>query len=288
MSSPSTHPFTTLVNSQDLAANLENPEWRILDCRFSLVDVTAGRKAYDESHIPGAGYISLDDDLSTPHIPGETGRHPLPEKDSWIKTVQNLGIHPEIQVVVYDDAGGAIASRLWWMLRWIGHEKVALLNGGWQAWESSGNAVNSGDEPDPTRSDFDYVSCAPLARMVETAVVNGAQQMLLDARELPRFTGETEPLDPIAGHIPGAICSPFSANLDADGLLLPAVQLKKKFRDAAMTDREVVCYCGSGVTACHNILAMKIAGLAEPALYAGSWSEWITDPQRPVATGGDS
>ena len=271
-----------------MAANLENPEWRILDCRFSLVDVAAGRKAYDESHIPGASYISLDDDLSTPHIPGVTGRHPLPEKAHWIETVQNLGIHPEVQVVVYDDAGGAMASRLWWMLRWIGHENVALLNGGWQAWESSGNAVSSDDEPVPTRSDVDYVSCAPLARKVDAAVVNGAQQMLLDARELPRYSGETEPLDPVAGHIPGAICSPFSGNLGEDGLFLPAVQLKQKFRDAAMTDREVVCYCGSGVTACHNILAMKIAGLAEPALYAGSWSEWITDPQRPVATGEDN
>lgn len=277
--------FTTLVSVDDMAANLSEEDWLVFDCRFSLVDPEAGRKAYMEAHVARAQYISLDDDLSTPHIPGETGRHPLPEKADWIARVMALGISPDAQVVVYDDMGGAMAARMWWMLRWIGHEKVALLNGGWQAWQQSGNTVNSGNEPAPEKASADYSSRAPLVRVVSVEGVNGSQHMLLDARELPRFSGETEPLDPVAGHIPGALCSPFSGNLDESGYMLDPQQLKQKFRDAAMSDREIVCYCGSGVTACHNILAMKIAGLAEPALYPGSWSEWITDKERPIAAG---
>jgi len=171
------------------------------------------------------------------------------------------------------------------MLRWIGHEKVALLNGGWQAWQKAGFEVSSSDEILPDKGAGNYASRASLVRTVTAEELSGTQQMLLDARELPRFTGQTEPLDPVAGHIPNALCSPFSANLGKEWFLKSPEELKQKFRDASITDREVVCYCGSGVTACHNILAMRVAGLAEPALYPGSWSEWIIDPDRPVATG---
>ena len=280
--------MNTLVSIDDLVAHLEDPEWLVFDTRFSLADAEAGEQAYRDSHIAGAHYVHLESDLSSPHIPGSTGRHPLPDKAQWIKTVQALGISPEKQVVVYDDAGGAMASRMWWMLGWIGHVNVAVLDGGWQAWTESGHPVSSGDEKAPLPSTGDYGEQAPLVRIVKAGGLNGSQQLLLDARDLPRYLGEVEPIDPVAGHIPGAKCSPFTANLGENGHFLSATDLKQKFRDAVMTDREVVCYCGSGVTACHNILAMKIAGLAEPALYPGSWSEWITDPERDIAAGPDT
>ncbi len=283
--SDSTPPYTTLISIDDLAAHLDDADWCVFDCRFSLMDPQAGQKAYIEAHIAGARYVSLDDDLSTAHIAGETGRHPLPEKQEWVEAVLAMGLDPDKQAVVYDDAGGAMAARMWWMLRWIGHEKVALLNGGWQAWQKAGFAVSSSDEILPDKAAGDYASRASLVRTVTAEELSGTQQMLLDARELPRFTGQTEPLDPVAGHIPNALCSPFSANLGKEWFLKSPEELKQKFRDASITDREVVCYCGSGVTACHNILAMRVAGLAEPALYPGSWSEWIIDPDRPVATG---
>lgn len=275
----------TLVTTQALAANLDDPDWLVADCRFSLADADAGRRAYDEGHIPGAIHVDLDKQLSSPHIPGRTGRHPLPDKQAWIQSVSQLGITPGMQVVAYDDAGGAMAARLWWMLRWIGHQDVALLDGGWQAWQHDGLPVSA--EPPAVRpaGQAEHAGLPSLALTVSADDLDPDAQCLVDARDLPRFRGDTEPLDPVAGHIPGAICSPFSANLDADGRFLPPEALREKFDAATATGKPVVCYCGSGVTATHNILAMKIAGLPDPLLYPGSWSEWITDPDRPVATG---
>lgn len=278
----------TLVSVSEVSANLGNPGWRVFDCRFSLADAGAGAKAYSDAHIPGALYINLEEDLSTPHIAGETGRHPLPDKGQWIATVQKLGLNPDCQVVVYDDAGGAMAARMWWMLRWIGHSKVTVLDGGWQAWQAADLPVTAEQSPRPVNSNHDYGGLPALVELITADDIDPHKQLLLDARELPRFRGEVEPLDPVAGHIPGALCSAFSANLDSEGRFLNPEQLQDKFRQAMDTDKQVVCYCGSGVTAAHNILAMKIAGLEEPALYPGSWSEWITDPERPVATGDET
>ena len=275
--------LNTLVSVADLFANLQNPDWCIVDCRFSLADAQAGQRAYDEAHIPGAYYVNLEDTLSSPHIAGKTGRHPLPDKNAWISSVSDLGINPQIQVVVYDDAGGAMAARMWWMLRWIGHENVAVLDGGWQAWQREGLAV-SADIPEPAQgAASDYEALPTLVRIVEADAVDSRKQVLLDARELPRYKGEVEPLDPVAGHIPGAICSPFSANLDASGSFRTGPELREKFKQALESNKPLVCYCGSGVTAAHNILALKVAGIDEVALYPGSWSEWITNPMRIIA-----
>jgi thiosulfate/3-mercaptopyruvate sulfurtransferase len=273
----------TLVTVGELASNLDNPDWVVVDCRFSLADPAAGRKAYNTGHIPDAHYISLDDHLSTPHIPGKTGRHPLPDIADWRQVAGALGIQPGRQVVMYDDAGGAMAARMWWMLRWIGHEQAAVLDGGWQAWQAAG-------QPESTESPGAVaVSAYPVKPALVTTVsadeLDTATQQLVDARDLPRYRGDTESLDPVAGHIPGAACSPFSANLDASKKFLSPAALKEKFAPVLASGKPVVCYCGSGVTAAHNILAMKITGLDTPPLYPGSWSEWITDPSRPVATG---
>lgn len=276
----------TLISANELAANLDNPDWVVADCRFSLADPDAGRKAHQDSHIPGSFYISLDEHLSAPHIAGVTGRHPLPDKDDWAKTVAALGIRHGSQVVLYDDAGGAMAARMWWMLRWLGHEDVAVLNGGWQAWQQSGNAQSSAAR-DFQAGSAAYEALPALVQVIEAPDIDGDSQQLVDARDLPRYRGDTEPLDPVAGHIPGAVCSPFADNLGDDKHFLAPEQLREKFAAVIQPGKPVVCYCGSGVTAAHNILAMKIAGLEEPKLYPGSWSEWITDSGRPVATGDD-
>jgi len=273
----------TLVSVDELASNLDNPDWLVVDCRFLLADPAAGRKAYNTGHIPGARYISLDDHLSTPHVPGKTGRHPMPDIADWRRVAGTFGIQPGRQVVMYDDAGGAMAARMWWMLRWIGHEQAAVLDGGWQAWQGAGQHESTA-LPDAA-SEPAYPVRPALVATLSAREPDAATQQLVDARDLPRYRGDTEPLDPVAGHIPGAACSPFSANLDGNKKFLSPAALKEKFAPVLASGKPVVCYCGSGVTAAHNILAMKIAGLDTPPLYPGSWSEWITDPSRPVATG---
>ncbi len=277
--------MNTLIGIAQLSSLLGEAAIMIFDCRFTLAEPAAGRRAYEKAHIPGAYFAEMDRDLSTPHIPGKTGRHPLPAKADWIAKVKSWGIHPGLQVVLYDDNGGASAARLWWMLQWIGHEKVAVLDGGWQAWTAAGMPVTDAVPAPRAPSTFDYASAPSAATLISAQEVNGSAQLLLDARDPPRFRGEVEPIDPVAGHIPGAVCSPFGANLSAAGRFKSAEELRAKFADAAHSNRPVVCYCGSGITACHNILAMAIAGLPLPALYAGSWSEWIVDPARPVAKG---
>lgn len=277
----------TLVSVSELAANLDRPDWVVADCRFSLADVHAGQKAYAEGHIPGSFYVNLDQHLSTSHQPGKTGRHPLPEKLDWQGIVAGLGIRHGSQVIAYDDAGGAMAARLWWMLRWIGHADVAVLDGGWQAWCATGQPVSTESHAIADNTDI-YEALPSLVHTMAADELDAQSHTLVDARDLPRYRGDVEPLDPVAGHIPGALCSPFASNLDGNKHFLTPDKLREKFGTVTATGKPVVCYCGSGVTAAHNILAMKIAGLGDAALYPGSWSEWITDPSRPVATGDES
>ena len=274
-----------LITASELHAILADPSLRLFDCRFALMDPGAGQRAYDKAHVPGARHIDVNRELSQAHIAGKTGRHPLPARADWICTVCNLGIAPDCLVVLYDDGGGASSSRMWWMLQWIGHDKVAVLDGGWQAWIAANLPVTQLLPPRPAVVADHYSGRAPLVQLVTADGINGSNQLLLDARELPRFNGEVEPVDPVAGHIPGAVCAPFSSNLQADGRFRDPQALREKFGMTIGSTRPVVCYCGSGITACHNILAMAVAGLPLPALYAGSWSEWITDARRPVATG---
>jgi thiosulfate/3-mercaptopyruvate sulfurtransferase len=279
-------PFTDLVSPAELASRLTDPRWRIVDCRSSLQSVTAGREAYEKSHVPGAVFADLLEDLSGPIVPGKTGRHPLPEVEAFVAKLRHWGIGGTHQVVAYDDAGGAFAARLWWMLRWLGHDSVAVLDGGFSAWEAEGWPVTDdivtvpvGDFAGKPRPDLRVT--AP-----ELAAPESTSRKLLDARAPERFRGDVEPLDPVAGHIPGAVNLPFSGNL-RDGRFLPPAELRARLATAldGTAPESAVVYCGSGVTACHNALAFVRAGLPLPRLYAGSWSEWITDPARPIERG---
>ncbi len=284
--------FRTLIAPAELARRLDDPGVRIFDCRFSLADPAAGRNAWREGHLPGALHADIDLDLSGPRIPGVTGRHPLPSRAEWIARARAWGLTPRTEVALYDDAGGAVAARMWWMLRWIGHEDVAVLDGGWQAWVSAGLPITAeiptfaAPSADAGAGD-DHETRAPLTRLVEADEIDGAAQIVLDARDRRRFLGEIEPIDPVAGHIPGARSAPSSENLDADGRFLPKDALRRRFARLIGERRgaDVVCYCGSGITAAHNVLALVHAGFDEPRLYAGSWSEWITRPERAVETG---
>jgi thiosulfate/3-mercaptopyruvate sulfurtransferase len=263
---------------------------RYFDCRFSLQDTSAGERSYASGHIPGAIFADLNSQLSQDVIPGKTGRHPLPQKDHWLSQIQAWGLQPDLQVIAYDDVGGAGAARLWWLLKWIGHEKVAVLNGGLQAWLNAGGKLSAEVIDYPASPLFDYSDLTALVKdMKSEVIVNELQTesrsfLLVDAREKRRYLGEVEPIDPIAGHIPGAICSPHSANLDKEGAFLSPEVLREKFHEVITDGRPVVSYCGSGVTACHNALAMVHAGMPIPFVYIGSWSEWINDPTRPVVT----
>lgn len=277
----------TLVSTEDLAAHLDDPHWVVFDCRFSLADTEYGRRAYAKNHIPGAHYLHLDNDLSAP-ITASSGRHPLPDPAKLGELLHRHGVGVNRQVVVYDDSFGSMAVRLWWMLRWLGHPAVALLDGGWPKWQRELRPASQ--TPPPLRSGS--CPCLPenslwLSTAEMEAVVNAQNHLIIDARSESRFTGEHDPIDPVAGHVPGAINWVFEENLDVDGTLLPPEALRENYQ-ALLKGRapgEVVHMCGSGVTACHNILAMEVAGLPGSRLYVGSWSEWIRDPARPVATG---
>ncbi len=280
--------YTTLIDAATLARHLDDPGWVIVDCRFSLADTEAGRRAYGEAHIPGAVYAHLDEDLSGPVIPGKTGRHPLPPVDVVAARFSRWGIGPGVQVVAYDDLSGAIAARLWWLLRWLGHDAVAVLDGGWPAWLAGGFPA-TGEAPAPRRRSF-----APQPRpglLVDAAFVEtvrrDAAHRVVDSRTPERYRGEEEPIDPVAGHIPGAVNAPHPENVDAEGAWRSPEQLRVRF-EAVLGDvppTQTVFYCGSGVTACRNILAMEHAGLKDAKLYAGSWSEWIADGEREVEKG---
>jgi thiosulfate/3-mercaptopyruvate sulfurtransferase len=275
----------TLISVDELKALLAGPGCRIFDCRFALQNPSAGLRSYEKGHLPGAMFADLNNDLSAPHVPGKTGRHPLPERGDWIRKVLNWGLTPDADVVLYDDCGGAGAARMWWMLGWIGHAKVRVLDGGVQAWLAAGGEIIHTDaKPVPLAPD-QYSQRAPLTQLLTVQEIEPDIQFLLDARDPARFRGEVEPVDPVGGHIPGAQSFPSGANLGTDGKFRSKAELYARFSELAHSFLRPVCYCGSGVTACHNILAITHAGLQMPSLYAGSWSEWITDPARPVATG---
>lgn len=270
--------YATLLSPAVLKTSLTQPDWVVVDCRFSLSDTTAGRRAYLESHIPGAVYAHLDDDLSNPPTT-DRGRHPLPPPDHLIALFSRLGISANTQVVVYDDARGMVASRLWWMLRYMGHEAVAVLDGGWQAWVAEGLPTWAGEEHNEPAS----FSGSPRRDWLVTLEMLPEQVLLVDSRDGARYRGEVETIDPYAGHIPGAVNYFYGLNVDAEGRFLAGEQVKQQL-EAVLGDtrpQEAVFYCGSGVSACVNLLALKHAGLPDGKLYVGSWSEWCTDPTRP-------
>ena len=278
----------TLINAEVLQESLGKADIRIIDCRFSLADKESGRRDYEVSHIPGAIYAHLDDDLSGEIIPGTTGRHPMPSVADFAELCSTWGINEDTQVVAYDQGHGGIAARLWFMLQWLGHEKVAVLNGGWAHWEKMGLPVDS-EIAVPERSEFQPAS--PKNSLVEAGDLLHLQQednwLLVDSRAAERYRGEKEPIDPVAGHIPGAVSAPFAGNLNSDGLFHDRAALEQRF-DTLLGEQELsqtAFYCGSGVTACHNLLALHHIGRTEAKLYAGSWSDWITDTSRPIATG---
>ena len=279
---------TTVIAPAALHARLNDPAWAVVDCRFSLADTQRGRRAYAEAHIPGAVYAHLDEDLSGPIRPGITGRHPLPGVGAFAQTLSYWGIDAGVQVVAYDDFGGGIAARLWWMLRWMGHDAVAVLDGGFPAWQRLGLPTRPGDETRPPRR---FVPHPRPAWIAEVDTVDARRSdpayRLVDARAAVRYRGEQEPIDPVAGHIPGAVSAPFAENLDADGCFLPPEALRARFEAllAGVPPERAICYCGSGVTAAHNLLALTHAGLGNALLYPGSWSHWITDQERAVAVG---
>jgi thiosulfate/3-mercaptopyruvate sulfurtransferase len=284
--------WKTLVDARELAARLGDPQLRIVDARFVLAGAApdAGESAWREAHLPGAGYVHLDRDLSDHRKPASHGRHPLPEAADFVETLARLGIGPRQQVVVYDASDAAMAAaRFWWLLRLLGHERVAVLDGGWAQWTRLGLPVTSDIRAVPAAGENFAPRFDPgmVAGDVEVAGRLGeAPGWILDARAPERFRGEVEPLDRVAGHIPGARNRPFAANL-RDGLFKSPEQLRAEFAAllGAREPAQVLLNCGSGVTACQNLLAMEHAGLHGARVYAGSWSGWISDPSRPIETG---
>jgi thiosulfate/3-mercaptopyruvate sulfurtransferase len=280
--------YTTLISPNELAENLGSPNLVVADCRYSLDDPGRGRRDYLRAHIPRAVYGHLNDDLAGPILPSKTGRHPLPGVDEFAQTLSRWGIQAGTQVVVYDDAGGAIAARLWWMLRWVGHDGVAVLDGGWPNWQSQGYPSRSGEEH---RREARFEPRLRPGLLIETAEVlerlDNPAWRIVDSRAPERYRGEHEPIDKVAGRIPGSINVPHTHNVGADGLFLSPEALRERFTSllSGVSLDRAVFYCGSGVTAARNLLAVAHAGLPEPRFYAGSWSEWIEDPDRPIETG---
>ena len=292
--------FHTLIGAQALRERLGDPRLAIVDCRFDLLNPDAGRQAYLSGHIPGARYADLNRDLSGSIGPG-TGRHPLPAPETFAAWLAANGIDNGSQVIAYDAGNGSIAARLWWLLRWVGHEAVAVLDGGFDAWTAGGGALRSG-APEPPPAGLGVPPARPDARPFTPGIsaqgvlssvelehaLRDPRSLLVDARAPERYAGTVEPIDPVAGHIPGAVNHPFTANLDVRGFFLPAAELGRRWRErlAGKSPESLIAMCGSGVTACHNLLSLEIAGLNGARLYAGSWSEWIRDPRRPIARGG--
>jgi len=280
--------YTLLVDAFELQAHLNDENWAIIDCRFSLEDTERGWSDYVKGHIPGSVYAHLDRDLSGNVIRGKTGRHPLPEIAALAETFCKWGIDSDTQVVAYDEASGTMAARLWWLLNWLGHRNVALLDGGWRAWKEAGLPAGSGAETRPPRrfEPREIAGAYVTAEQVQQ-IAGNPHYAVLDARSGPRFRGETEPIDSVAGHIPGAISAPCEENVTPEGRFHPPEVLRRRFEKLLkfVPPENVICYCGTGVTAAHNIFALAYSGLGVARLYAGSWSEWITDPTRRIATG---
>jgi thiosulfate/3-mercaptopyruvate sulfurtransferase len=284
--------FTTLIGAAEIRGLVGNPGIAILDCRFDLMNPEGGRQAYLSGHIPDARYADLTTDLSAP-ISVTSGRHPLPSPSDFAATLARLGVNRAAQVIAYDDSAGAFAARAWWMLRWLGHTAAAVLDGGIKAWIGAGGTLESGPEKSlPAAVDGrDFFSHADATAVISTAELESRLSdpsfLLIDARAAERFAGTVEPIDAVAGHIKDAVNHPFSSNLGADGRFLPAPLLRQAWEErlAGRSPTQVAAMCGSGVTACHNLLSMEVAGLHGAKLYAGSWSEWIRDPRRPIARG---
>ncbi len=276
---------TPLISTRELAAALPEAGWFVADCRFELGQPDAGLAAWRAGHIPGAVHVDLERDLSAP-VTAATGRHPLPSPAVFAARLARLGIGNDIRVACYDAGSGAFAARLWWMLRWLGHDAVAVLDGGFAAWTAEGRPVSM-DEPAPQRAAAFIPQPRPgmvvVAADVSAALRRG--EALVDVRGAERFAGKSEPLDAVAGHVPGAVNLPYLENLDATGRFRAPSELAALWRARAGAEagRAPICMCGSGVTACHGLLALEAAGVPGGRLYAGSWSEWIRDPSRPVA-----
>lgn len=290
--------YTTIISAQQLRELLATPhDVVVFDTRHKLDKPEAGAQAYRAGHIPGALHAHLDDDLAGPRTmtgSGHSGRHPLPPIDAWLAQIGEWGIGPETQVVVYDDAGGMTAGRLWWMLRAVGHMGVAVLDGGLPAWLAAGGELESGAQrparsmgPYPGRFRSDWVAQMDEIRAQVEQPDAAQKYLIVDARSAERFRGDVEPYGPIAGHIPGAQNMPYSENLNPDGTFRSAAELRARFKPVvdAAGEREVVMSCGSGVSACHNLLAMEIAGLPTARLFPNSWSGWTATPGTPVAKG---
>jgi thiosulfate/3-mercaptopyruvate sulfurtransferase len=299
---PTQRSFTTLIDPRELMAlRAAGARLMVFDCSFDLANPAAGEEQYRHTHIPGAVYAHLDRDLSDegvfdangqwhPHPDAASGgRHPLPSREKFAMWLSRVGFANDMQAVVYDRQGANYCGRLWWMLKWAGHEAVAVLDGGLQAWEAAGGELSGDEEPAHFQSNF--ALHAPTRKLVTTDMVlqrlGSKSQTVVDARAAPRFRGEVEPLDPVAGHIPGALNRPFTENIGPDGRFKPAGQLRTEFEQllAGRDPATVVHQCGSGVSSVPNLLAMEIAGLGTTGLYAGSWSEWCGDPGRPVEQG---
>ena len=280
--------YRTLIDTATLAKNLDDSDWRIFDVRHDLMNPELGRQQYAEGHISGASFVNLDTELSGEKT-GKNGRHPLPDAGDFQATLGEWGIKPAQQIVVYDASGGTYAGRLWWMLRWMGHYSVAVLDGGFTKWEKEDRPVTA---EIPHYAPTTYRG-APRTMHVDAAFVKAnlgkSEVTVIDARAAGRFAGVGETIDPVGGHIPGALNRPFSENLARDGTFKPAGTLAKEFAVLLgnRAPKQIVHQCGSGVSACHNILAMEVAGLAGSRLYPGSWSEWCSDPKRPIATGSE-
>ena len=286
--------FDTLIAPSRLAAHLGEPDWVVIDCRFDLERPGWGEEEYSRARIPHARYAHLDRDLSGA-VSASTGRHPLPPADRLAERCRIWGIDARSQVVAYDQGPGAYAARLWWLLRWLGHRQVAVLDGGLAAWRAEGLAMEQGPastagEPQAHfegRPNEDMVAgTAEIEHAVSSGELSSGRWVLVDARAADRFAGRNETLDPVAGHVPGACNLPFADNL-SEGRFLPAEKLRERFIRvlSGRAAEALICMCGSGVTACHNLLALEAAGLSGARLYAGSWSKWIRDPRRPVACG---
>ena len=276
--------YSTLVSVPELFAQLDNPKWVVFDCRFNVTQPRWGKEQYRAGHIQGAFYCDLDQDLSSTPTP-DSGRHPLPDSKTLGLKLASWGVSDDSQVVVYDEAVGAVAARMWWVLRWLGHDSVAVLDGGLSKWSEAGYPLSTELPPKADKGNFQphsnddlWVSTADVEKMM-----GDERTVLIDARSKARFSGEEEQVDPIGGHIPGAVSHPLTDNMGSDGCFLSPRQLRDYYEP--LCRERIIHYCGSGVTACHNLLAMEVSGLGLQQLYVGSWSEWIRSKERPIATG---